>query len=269
MTILLFWLVFSILVGVYADKKGRSGIGFFFLALILSPLVGFIVAALSDTKNEKVAQQSGIKKCPDCAEYVQADARVCRFCGYRFTEIGVERAVGEGMPSTPDVSSGNASISSESGTIQEKGRPRLRVMMAAFSIVAIFVVLALSLDQFKGGSHENQPATTPPSQAPAPRSPQNAFSIGNPANDKMLALLPSEQASALGDVVKAGCVGNRAFYMGMSRKDHSAYWSVGCTNGKSYEVEIHADQAGSTRVLDCAILKLVAKVSCFVRFSDQ
>jgi hypothetical protein len=25
-----------------------------------------------------------LKKCPDCAEAVRAEARVCRFCGYRF-----------------------------------------------------------------------------------------------------------------------------------------------------------------------------------------
>jgi hypothetical protein len=25
-----------------------------------------------------------LKKCPDCAEMVRAEARVCRFCGYRF-----------------------------------------------------------------------------------------------------------------------------------------------------------------------------------------
>jgi hypothetical protein len=27
---------------------------------------------------------AGLKKCPDCAEMVRSEARVCRFCGYRF-----------------------------------------------------------------------------------------------------------------------------------------------------------------------------------------
>ena len=27
-----------------------------------------------------------IKKCPDCAELVQADAKICRFCGFRFDQ---------------------------------------------------------------------------------------------------------------------------------------------------------------------------------------
>ena len=34
----------------------------------------------------------GFKKCPDCAEMVRAEARVCRFCGYRFD--GARRSSG-------------------------------------------------------------------------------------------------------------------------------------------------------------------------------
>jgi hypothetical protein len=34
----------------------------------------------------KTATPAEFKKCPDCAEEIRVDARVCRFCGYRFGE---------------------------------------------------------------------------------------------------------------------------------------------------------------------------------------
>lgn len=78
------WLILAILVGVYANTKGRSGLGFFLIAVILSPLVGFIIALVISPVKEVIeanAIQSGdMKKCPDCAELVKAEAKICKHC---------------------------------------------------------------------------------------------------------------------------------------------------------------------------------------------
>jgi hypothetical protein len=50
MTAVIVWIVFSALVGLYADSKNRSGIGYVFLSLLLSPLIGFFVVAIAGEK---------------------------------------------------------------------------------------------------------------------------------------------------------------------------------------------------------------------------
>lgn len=57
--------------------------------------------------------------------------------------------------------------------------------------------------------------------------------------------------------------------MGLNPKDQEAYWSVRCTNGKSYQVAIKADATGHTKVVDCAIMKAMADVNCFVKLDDD
>jgi predicted RNA-binding Zn-ribbon protein involved in translation (DUF1610 family) len=81
------WLALCFAVGFYAEHKGRSGVGLFFLSFLLSPLVGFIAALVMSPDEKKVAAAQGKKRCPQCAEYVQPEAKICRFCQYKFPEL--------------------------------------------------------------------------------------------------------------------------------------------------------------------------------------
>ena len=47
------WLGFSILVGALASGKGCSGVGYFFLSLLLSPIIGIIIVLIAGEKKEE------------------------------------------------------------------------------------------------------------------------------------------------------------------------------------------------------------------------
>ena len=79
------WIILSILCGFLASSNGRSGVGYFFLSLLLSPLIGFIAVLIAgedkeELENTKIASRES-KKCPDCAESIKFEAKVCRYCG--------------------------------------------------------------------------------------------------------------------------------------------------------------------------------------------
>ena len=78
MEFLIFWIFLSILVGAFASSKRRSGIAWFFLSLIISPLITFIIILVAGSP------QGILKKCPKCAEEVKVEALICRFCNFEF-----------------------------------------------------------------------------------------------------------------------------------------------------------------------------------------
>lgn len=105
---------------------------------------------------------------------------------------------------------------------------------------------------------------------PQPATQAQVLKTGNEANDLMLALPEQKQAFALGKIVNDGCIGNRAFYMGISPgSDRQAFWSVACANGDSYAVGLKADAVGSTSIVPCAAMEAIADIRCFAKLEDR
>ncbi len=58
MILVILWLVFAVVVGVAANGRGRTGIGWFLLAVVLSPLIaGVILAILPDLRTRELLEE--------------------------------------------------------------------------------------------------------------------------------------------------------------------------------------------------------------------
>ena len=94
MEIFFFWLILSIAIGIGAASRGRSGFGWFLLSIVISPLIALILLALMPNKavqTDKPNPDTHVK-CPDCAELVLAEARVCKHCGCRLVPASEQAA---------------------------------------------------------------------------------------------------------------------------------------------------------------------------------
>lgn len=120
--------VFAVLSGIVARSNNRDPAGWGVLGFLFG-ILGFIAAIAvgeaenskpssrrrssrktpSSSKKEQISsnkdhQQSDAqdfipdeheKKCPDCAEYIKLEARVCKHCGHRFPDEEVKRQMEE------------------------------------------------------------------------------------------------------------------------------------------------------------------------------
>jgi rRNA maturation endonuclease Nob1 len=102
MTFLLLWLAFSIAVGFMATTWGRSGGLWFVGAILFTPILAGVALLLAG-KVQQEPRAKGFsfakysKVCPDCAERVRIQARVCKHCGHEWTDSEVRSSVLEAV----------------------------------------------------------------------------------------------------------------------------------------------------------------------------
>ena len=81
-----FWLLCGVVAAVIVSNKGGGAIAGFFVGALLGPL-GIIISLFMGNdaaKADKLVASGQMKKCPMCAELVQAEAVICKHCRHDF-----------------------------------------------------------------------------------------------------------------------------------------------------------------------------------------
>ena len=97
--LVIFWIIFAGVVAFAAAARGRSAFGWLLLALVISPLLALILvlvlpnlSATARAAAASIPSPSTHIKCPDCAELILIDARVCKHCRCRLVPPGTATA---------------------------------------------------------------------------------------------------------------------------------------------------------------------------------
>lgn len=83
MEYVIIWFLFGIVAAIIANNKGRSGCLWFLAGGLFGPFSLIILALPSLKPGQQQPTPETHVQCPDCAELIRKEARVCKHCGCR------------------------------------------------------------------------------------------------------------------------------------------------------------------------------------------
>jgi len=92
--------------------------------------------------------------------------------------------------------------------------------------------------------------------------------FANEAHNLLMQMSPHKRSQTLAHLLAASgkdCdQAIRSFFQGFD-KDKAPYWNVECSKGTEYNIQIIDDNLGSTRILECSVMKALG-IECFKKF---